>query len=141
METLMLKGNMKRGMSTEATDFAKTLGVGYDPLEGESNTFDERSREGLEIATGYYSRKYIEYLRDMLNNNRYLYIIEGERYVKVNVEPGNIAISEDEQPLYSLTIKLRYAHSNHSFTDLVKLPNATTPFTVPGAGSNIILLP
>jgi hypothetical protein len=141
METLMLKGNMKRGMSTEATDFAKTLGVGYDPLEGESNTFDERSREGLEIATGYYSRKYIEYLRDMLNNNRYLYIIEGGQYVKVNVEPGNIAISEDEQPLYSLTIKLRYAHSNHSFTDLEKLPAATQPFTVPGAGSNIILLP
>jgi hypothetical protein len=59
----------------------------------------------------------------------------------VNVEPGNIAISEDEQPMYSLSIKLRYAHSNQSFTDLEKLPAATQPFTVPGAGSNIILLP
>jgi hypothetical protein len=141
METLMLKGNVKRRLQTENTDFTRTLGVGYDALEGESNTFDERSREGLEVVTGYYRRSYIEYLRDMLNNNRYLYIIEGGQYVKVNVEAGNVDISEDEQDLYFMPLKLRYAHSNHSFTNLQQLPEATQPYTVPGGSSNIILLP
>lgn len=141
VETLMLKGNAKRQLITEAVDFTKTLAVGYDAQAGQENTFDERSREAIEVATGYYSKAYIDYLRELLHNNQYVWLIENGRYVKVNVVAGSYDLADDESYLYALNLKLRYAHSNHSYTDLNKLNNATGSYTVAGPGSDIIMRP
>lgn len=141
METIVLKGNMKRQLATEATAFSSALPVGYNPEAGQDNFFDERGNESMEVATGFYSKAYVDYLRELLLNNRFVYLIENGQYVKVHVVAGTYDMPDDESYLYALNLRLKYAHGNHSYTDMNKLPLATSSYTIPGGGTNIIMLP
>jgi hypothetical protein len=141
MESVLIKNSVARKENVEREFSTKVLEYDYSDLDGELIEFDSNSNTVYDTSTGFYTRQYIEYLRDLLRNSRYIFGINSNGYYRANLLPGGYEISRDEQNLYSLNLSFALSFNKKTYSNKTAVDAATQTLSASGGGTKAVILP
>lgn len=141
METVLIKHSLEMQETIERELSTKVLEYDYSAQEGELIEFESNSNTSYATSTGFYSREYIEYLRELLRNNKNIFLIMDDEHVRVNLQGGTYDISRDEQNLYALNLNLNISFNKKTYSTATGVEAATQTTEVTGGGTGPIILP
>lgn len=112
-DTLWCKGKHTDGIEVEKEVAEKLLQYTYQPVNGQRYQYFSQLQDVKTQTTGWYSREYINYLREFLLSEAVRQDVDGE-WVPVIINPGSWTLHQSQQNLYALSFEYVTAFSNQA---------------------------
>lgn len=114
----------KNQLKTEAEENILTLKSGYSRYVGDK-VIDFTDGEDLFTAeTGPITHEMAIHIKELLSLRRVVFLQSSDRYIRVVIEPGTTAITDEEKDLCNISFKYKPAFSGDMISQTIELPKA-----------------
>lgn len=116
LETIRVSGNKSFDVDVEFEKFERPRIPGDDFRKGNVDTTIKRGADRIQCNTGYYSRDYIEHIRQLAMGKVWLIDMVRKKYNRYIVTSGSIKVSESQADLFAFDFTIEQAWRSHSFS-------------------------
>lgn len=116
-ESLHLKGKTTQGYRVDREEYRTAKGRNHTPAAGEFGYYNPQGIRTHQVATGWYSARFIERLRQLLLGDVWLIDVANNRFVKVAIETNSIEDRRDDQNLFGLEFTYRISNYDDAYNN------------------------